>query len=363
MISTIPILMAGGGTGGHLWPGVVLAQALQALYPQITTTFFVPGRPVDRQILDKTSFLNYTNAMMGFPTRIRQLPSFTVRFMKGWYQTWQLFHRLQPRLVVGLGGYGSWSAGVLAKHKKIPLVLLESNRIAGKVVRWLSASSMAVYTSGPVTGVPFNKIHPLGIPIRANLMLDRPTRDPSQKKLTILVMGGSQGAHALNTAIATSLPQLQDLSSKISFIHLTGKDANIMQEHYSKSGFDAQVYTFYSNMAELYQKTDLVISRSGGGTLSEITALGLPAILIPLPSAAEQHQHANAIPLAEAGAALLIPEKELGQQLALSIRTLVTNPNQLASMANQSRSLGKPRAAYDIALELGQLLALDAPSK
>lgn len=358
MVSTIPILMAGGGTGGHLWPGVVLAQTLQALYPPISATFFVPGRPVDWQILDTTSFTRYANAMMGFPTHILQIPKFTWRFVKGWYQTWRLFRHLQPKLVVGLGGYGAWSAGVLAHHYHIPLVLLESNCIAGKVVRWLSPYCISVYTSGLVTGIPANKIKPLGIPIRDNLPIEKPLGISPKTYLTILIMGGSQGAEALNTAISKTLPQLQDLSSKIQFIHLTGKNTTVMQAHYTQYGFQAQVYPFYSNMAELYLKTDLIICRAGGGTLAEITAMGLPSILVPLPSAAEQHQQANAIPLVQAGAAKLVAENQLTQQLAGIIRTLWENPNELACMANQSRLLGKPQAAKQIATELGKLLSL-----
>lgn len=162
----ISILLAGGGTGGHLWPGVALANEIRKLQATALVTFFVPGKPIDQKILSSTDFPFYSNSMRSLPSSPFQYLSFGEKFFVGLHQTANVFRRCQPNLVVGLGGYGALSACGYALHKGIPFVLLEANRVAGKVVRWFAPWSECVYSIAPVVGVDSKKIKAMGLPIR-----------------------------------------------------------------------------------------------------------------------------------------------------------------------------------------------------
>ncbi len=349
------IIFAGGGTGGHLWPGVVLAQEIQAQYPEFKPIFFVPGKPVDYKILENTNFPVHTNIMRSRPRQFYKFPQFLWCMLKGFVQTFQLFRKYPPKLVVGLGGYGSLSAGILAKIKHIPLVMIESNKIPGKVVRWFSSYCQTIYTQTDVEGIPKEKISILGIPIRSNLPIHK-NYEVINTPFTILVMGGSQGSQSINQSICKNLPNMADLIEKVQFIHLCGQDAPTIEKEYLQHGFKAKVYAFYANMAELYQQTDLMICRSGGSTLAEISAIGIPSILVPLPTSSEGHQLANATWFQNSGASLVIEEKELLQKIPEILRKFLKNPEVLKNMSQNTWKIAKPEAAKNIAKDIKKWL-------
>ena len=351
------LLFAGGGTGGHLWPGIALGNAFQDAAPDCKITFLVPGKPVDYKILAETKFCSYINPMRSLPSSPGQLENFFCNFYRGWQATLRVFRKCRPNLVIGLGGYGSLSAGILAQHHHIPLAMLESNFIAGKVVRWLSRRAKRIYTPGMVVGIAPDNIKPLGVPVRRELQNLQFAEKNGQ--ITILVMGGSQGARCLNHAVCQSLPHLIAQRARLNFIHLCGEQPTSIAQHYRDYGFNARVLPFYPRIEELYRQSDLIICRAGGGTISEITTIGLPAVLVPLARAADGHQRVNAVALEKAGAAVMIPEKELTSiKLAHTINALLADRVRLQRMATVAKSLGRPKAAENIACDLLTLLQL-----
>lgn len=349
----ISLLMAGGGTGGHLWPGVALAEAILSLAPQAKIRFFVPGKPVDKAILQTTRFPWLTNPMRSLPRAWTMWPRFFGQFMRGWGRTLQVFRQDTPDMVVGLGGYGAWSACVFAHYKRIPFVLLESNRIAGKVIRSLAAWAEAIYSSGAVSHIDPAKLKILGIPVRPDLPFEKSYSVQSGQGVTVLVMGGSQGAKCINDTICAALPYLVSLDKRVRFIHLCGGQTETIEALYQSYRFDAKVFSFYPRMSELYREADFIICRAGGSTLAEIEAIGLPAILIPFAKAADAHQQANAQAYAAQGAACVIPEHNLsGQALAEIIERFVLKPSLLEQMAGAAKNMSRPHAAFDIAQDI-----------
>lgn len=235
--------------------------------------------------------------------------------------------------------------------------MLESNRVAGKAVRWLARMSNAVYTPGHVEGLPESRVKPMGIPIRQELRIEKSDKGIVRERTTILVMGGSQGAKCINQAVCDTLPHLKEFSSQIQFIHLCGTSAEEIDATYRKHGIQARVMAFHHKMEELYGECDLVVCRSGGSTLAELTAIGLASILIPFEKAADGHQYKNALAMESAGACKLLQERELtGESLGKTILSCLRNAEEIRHISQNARAIGKPNAAEDIARDLLNLI-------
>lgn len=351
------ILMAGGGTGGHLWPGIALAEALYQLDPRLVVYFLVPGRPVDKTIMAACRYPWCVNPMRPVPTSLQRLPSFCIQFVHGWAATLRMFRRCRPHLVVGLGGYGALSAGLLAKWRHIPFVLLESNTHAGKVVRWLSGHAAAVYANSQVSGVAAAKVKPLGIPIRADLAFRKQISGDNRTPLHVLVMGGSQGAACINRAMSEAAEFLQPWRDRLSVVHLCGQQQNEIATAYQRNNITATVMPFCTHMAQLYRQADVMVCRAGGSTLAEIQAIGLPALLIPFAQAAGGHQLQNARGMEQAGAAVVVSEDALrGATLAQLLGNFVDDRQRLAAMAEKASAMGRPNAAQDVASDILSVL-------
>ena len=348
--SPVSLLIAGGGTGGHLLPGIALAKAIKTLRPEAKITFLVPGKPVDVAIMKTSGFTWYVNPMRSLPSSWLHLPEFLHLFLRGWAETLKVTRISQPDIVVGLGGYGSLSAGLLAILSGTPLVTIESNTVAGKVVRWLANRCAAVYSGGEVHNIATAKLRALGIPIRSELPLDKVA---GNRLSTVLVMGGSQGASCLNRVMCEAAPLLAKLDDSPAIVHLCGKAADEILAVYQKHNIVATVLPFANDMASLYRQADLVVSRAGGSTLAELTAIGLPAILVPFAQSAEQHQLQNALQMKAHGAALVIAESELtAERLVGTIVQLSNDRTRLQQLAIQAKKLGKPNAASAIAHDI-----------
>lgn len=349
MSHSLSFLFAGGGTGGHLLPGIAMGNAVMDVYPGSRIVYLVPGKPIDKAIISGTRFRWHLNPMRPFPRAAGQLGSFGAAFIRGFGATWRVFRQYRPNVVIGLGGYGALSAGIVAHSRDIPLFLLESNRVAGKVVRWLAPWSRAIYTNGEIAGVPPGKIKQLGIPVREELLCERNIA-VGNGPVRLLIMGGSQGARCINRAMCEAIPFLMDLRERLHLLHLCGNsDGEAFEQIYLQNGFTAKVCPFSPNMGEFYREADLVICRAGGSTLAEITAVGLPAILIPFAGAADGHQQANALAMKRRDAAVVVEEKELnGRLLADLVRDLIRQPQRLVEMAGQAKLQGKPKASLAI---------------
>jgi len=344
------IVIAAGGTGGHLFPGIAVAREFQSR-PGARVTFLTTPKSVTPQILERYGFaweavaaealkgrglLGRLQALLKVPGSIRQA------------RARLLDHR--PHLVLGMGGYASGPVGVAAWRLGIPLAIHEQNAIPGTANGWLARVARRVFVSfpEPCSYLPPNKVMWTGNPIREEffgITGERPARP-----FTVLVTGGSQGAHHLNMETLKALPRLEDIKEQVHFLHLTGDaDYAEVEAGYREKGWTAEVAAFTGEMPEWMGRAHLVVSRAGASTLAELAAVGRAAILIPYPFAANNHQEHNARFLAEAGAGEIILNKDFtGALLAGRIRELMSQPGKREAMETAARNLAKPDAAKEI---------------
>ena len=250
-----------------------------------------------------------------------------------------------------MGGYASGPVGLAAARLKIPLAIHEQNAVPGTANRWLSRWAQRIFLSFPDEGKYFPPDRALwtGNPIRAEFF-QAPAAPRPGLPFTVMIMGGSQGAHTLNMSTLAALPLLKDLRPRLHFLHLTGEaDYEKVDAGYHEADFSGEVAPFTPEVAAWMGRAHLLVCRAGASTLAELTALGRAAILVPYPFAANNHQEVNARFLEKAGAGEVVLNKEFtGQFLAAKIRELAGAPELLAQMEAASRSLAKPDAAKDI---------------
>lgn len=350
--------MAGGGTGGHLFPAIAIAEAFLERNPLNNILFVSTGKPFERSVLAELGFrLACITAEgikgKGFRHQLRAL----VRLPKGVMEALRILSKFVPDLVIGVGSYASGPLILAAWILRIPIVLHEQNIQPGITNRILFPIAARVHVSFPNTRFRTQspKIRFSGNPIRKNIQecavrsISPETHTVSTRnEFTIGIIGGSQGAHAINLAVIQALSLLKGVGWH--FIHQTGQsDLQLVQDAYFRYGISSSVQTFFRDMTDCYQHADLMICRSGATTVAEITAIGKPAILIPFPYAADNHQVLNAGLLVQLQAAEMIQENDLnGGVLAERILFLASNPEILGQMAFRARQLGKPFAARTI---------------
>jgi len=346
----LKIVIAGGGTGGHLYPGIAVAQEFQSSRGA-AVTFLTSPKAVTAQILERYGFPWEAIASralkgQGIWSRVRTLCGLPGSVLEAKAR----LKALAPRLVLGVGGYASGPVGVAAYLLGIPLAIHEQNAIPGVANRWLAKLAARVFLSFPDTSGYFPRDRTVwtGNPIRPEFFAPRPERADSP--LTVLLMGGSQGAHSINMAALAALPLLADIKEQLAFLHITGEqDREEVEAGYAQAGFAAQVAAFTPEVPAWMGRAHLVVCRAGASTLAELTALGRGALLVPFPFAANNHQEFNACFLADAGAAELILNKDFtGEVLADKIKYLLARPEILKDMETASRSLAKPDAAKEI---------------
>lgn len=355
----------GGGTGGHLFPAIAIAERAVERFPGCRVLFVRTGRPVEDQVFSdlpyetRTWGLSAPGRAPGGWARYLLRARLAAKEARTWLRQGDGFD-----VVFGLGGYVSLPGVLAARAEGIAALLLEQNRVAGRVNRLLAPWADAVLCSYADTQLRFGRrVEVTGNPVRRDVLAAARRRaetrvgDRRAGIRTVLVMGGSQGSHAINGAICTALPELRDLRLKIRWIHLTGPaDKETVKDAYRKNSWDAEVIEFTDRLPYLVARSDLVLARSGGTTVSELAVLGVPAILIPYPHHRDGHQVANAQALVEAGGAQLLAEEELSSS---SLRRLFTDvlfsPQRLSAMARGALGLARPRAAdavLDLAVEL-----------
>ena len=358
------VIIAGGGSGGHLFPGLALARELTEK-DGVNVLFVGAEKGIESRIVPKSGFqIKFLPAegVMGksAPAKIKAVYKMAVSFFKAR----GLMASFRPDVVIGTGGYASFSPVLAAWSCQIPSLIMEQNVAPGAANKLLArvAGAVAVTYQESMPYFPRAKSFLTGNPVRKEI-LDAKRSNASFETFglapdlfTVFVFGGSSGARAINSALIGALEHLLDLKQDIQFLHQSGEsDYQGVREAYRRTGFRAMVAPFVFQMPEAYAASDLVISRAGATTLAELTALGKPAILIPYPYAGE-HQDANARKLEGVGAAMLIRERELSAEaLAANIRLLMEDENIRNGMSSQSRVIGKPDAARsvaDIALSL-----------
>ncbi|WP_051327143.1 undecaprenyldiphospho-muramoylpentapeptide beta-N-acetylglucosaminyltransferase [Desulfatibacillum aliphaticivorans] len=353
--TALKMIIAGGGTGGHLYPGIAVAEALKSLAPNADILFVGSQKPFEKQAVDKAGYTHKAISVEGLKGRglllkIRSLFKLAVSMVTAL----ALIIRFRPAMILGVGGYASapcMLAGLMLFKKT---GIQEQNLMPGMVNRWLGKIAGRAYVSFEKSTEYFKpgKAKVFGNPIRGSLLAETVQADPeaAEKPFTVLVLGGSQGAHAINQAVIESLGELQN-PEEIGFIHQTGQqDLETTQKAYENWNGPSDVRAFFHDMGAQYKKADLVVCRAGASTVAEVTALGKACIFIPFPFAADNHQEYNARALEDVRAAEVILEDVLtGTLLAERIAFYKDHKARLMDMETAAKSLGKPRAAADIA--------------
>ncbi len=354
------VLIAGGGTGGHLFPGIALAEEVATRHPRNDVIFVGTDRGLEARVVPQNGFVfepikSRGLKGMGFVKLVLGLLTLPLSFV----HALSLLRRYRPDVVVGVGGYSSGPVVLMAWLLRIPTGIQEQNALPGFTNKVLGRVVDAVFLAFDEARAffPKGRSHVLGNPIRRGL-LENFLRPRSQhERFTVLVFGGSLGARGLNARVIDALPFLEDLKGSLHVIHQTGKhDFEQVKQAWAAGGFDAEVREFIDDMAAAYLGADLVICRSGATTVAELTVCKKPSVLVPFPFATDDHQAVNARALVDAGAALMFREAELtGEQLAATIRALKDDPERLKKMEKAAGQLGRPEAAREIADVLQQL--------
>jgi len=350
------VLITGGGTGGHIYPGLAIADNL--LEREAVEILFVgTERGLEKEIVPKAGFSFATVTVEGLPRRI-SLTSLRSGFklVKGLWQAKKIIEKFRPSLVVGTGGYVCGPVVAMAAWQGIPTLIHEQNAFPGITNRLLAkwVNKIAVTYQESARYFPEEKITLTGNPVRPEVIsaqreeaLAKFSLNP--KKKTVLVFGGSRGARSINQAMIAAREALQN-EDFLQIIHVTGKEdfswvsgQESMEE--VKIG-NITIKPYLHNMPDALAAADLVLCRAGATTLAEITVRGIPAILIPYPYATDNHQEYNARSLEKEGAAVVLLDKELNQtKLEDCILRLVKDQNRLDHMAQKSKGMGKPEAA------------------
>lgn len=357
------ILIAGGGTGGHLFPGIALAQALETENPKNQVLFVGTYKVIAREILRERGYdVKEIESSTVRGKGLIQTTSAVLKVIRGLVQSISILKDFSPHLVVGVGGYSSAPIVMAARILGIKTVLHEQNALPGLTNRILSKFVDRVFISFPECRPYFLKKRTVvtGNPIRQELLKNVVSRG-SKEKFTLLVIGGSQGAHRINAQFLSCLPYLEDLKDHLKIIHQTGeKDLNYVKQGYHDTSFERYVSSFIHDMAWAYNQSDLVIGRAGATTIAELIALGKPSILIPYPYAANNHQQVNARLLVKRGAAHMISDQDLsGKQLAETIRIFYFHPQTLKIMGNRAASMGKRDASQVMLKECLKLVPVE----
>lgn len=344
------IIFAGGGTGGHLFSGIAVAEEIRSQFPAAQILFVGTPFGMEKEIIPKAGFpLEFIEASplkgSGMMMRLKGL----VRLPKAYFQSKKILKNFKPDIVIGIGGYASGPMTLAAHFSKIFTAIIEQNAYPGFTNRKLARFVDRVFISFEKARDFFDPEKTIysGNPVRAFSPHEEAKNNDT---FTLLVLGGSQGAHALNVAMMDALPLLKERAGEIHIIHQTGKnDFQEVKEAYEKHGISAEVYPFIDQMGAYYAKADLGICRAGAGTITELRLQGLPAILVPYPYAADDHQLFNAKEMVDQGAAELVLNKDLtGAVVAEGVESFIENPEKLKEMGQKAKKQAKPLAAQEV---------------
>lgn len=365
------ILMISGGTGGHIFPMLAVADELRSRserqpesHPRYIIEFVGTTRPLESRLIPAAGYPLRTVTAAGLKGigGLRKLRNFLV-LPRTAIQTAALLRAFQPDVVVGIGGYLAGPVMLEAALKDLPTLLMEpnarpgfTNRVLAPVVR---IAALGLEEAARFYGA---KARVTGSPIRRGFA-EIPPRE-HHPPYTVLLVGGSQGSQALNQAMVATLPRLESERARLRFIHQTGeRDYNAVSQAYQERGFRADVRAFIEDMPGTFAQSDLVISRAGATAVAEMAAAGKAALLIPFPAAADQHQRENARVMERAGAARVIEQRDLTpERLVAAILELLQDTAKLTSMEQNARRLAKPDAAARIADLVEQLALGSQPS-
>jgi UDP-N-acetylglucosamine--N-acetylmuramyl-(pentapeptide) pyrophosphoryl-undecaprenol N-acetylglucosamine transferase len=348
------IVIVGGGTGGHLYPGIAVAQELKRWDPRARIMFIGSRGGLERDVVAREGYRHFEITSSSLARRQwREQVVAIGHLLQGFGEAVRVLRRVQPQVILGLGSYVSGAVLLAAGALGIPRLIHEQNVIPGLTNRLLGrvANRVAVSFEATASYFPQAKTVVTGNPVRPSICQVRGRRHEPNGCFHLLVFGGSQGAHRLNVAMPEALAQLADIRDHLWTVHQTGSnDFAAAQAAYADGQYPGVVQTYIQDMAQAYSAADLVICRAGATTIAELTVTGRAAVLVPFPYAANNHQEHNARTLAAVGAAELIQDQTLsGALLAERIRHYWSHPEAIAAMAARCLTLGKPDAATRVA--------------
>jgi UDP-N-acetylglucosamine--N-acetylmuramyl-(pentapeptide) pyrophosphoryl-undecaprenol N-acetylglucosamine transferase len=359
---SLRVLIAGGGTGGHVFPAIALAEELKRAQPDSEVLFVGSEGGLEKELVPQAGFalsllpvgkLKGSSAIVRLKTLVGLGP--------GLVRAASILRRFKPNIVVGVGGYASGPIVLASAAMWLPIILLEQNTIPGLTNRVLSRFARKVITCFPETAqhLPRGRALELGNPLRPRL-IER-LSDTSRKKgegKCLLVLGGSQGARALNDVMLECSEELFQRVDDLTVLHQTGRsDQQKLAVHYQRFGGRAEAVAFIDDMADAYHRADLVLSRSGATTIAELGMVGLPAILVPYPYAADDHQAHNAAAMAAAGAAEVVRQEELDARFLIErVCGIFESSEREEGMKKSMKAFGRPLAGARIVDTLGSIV-------
>jgi len=352
-------IIACGGTGGHLFPGIAVAEVLRQRGHEVL--LFVSEKEIDSLALSTRSQFRFEKLpVVGFPSVYSpRIFGFIKRFTESLSLCRSIYRKFNPEIVLGMGGFTSTAPILAGRMRGISTLVHESNAVPGKANRLAAKMVGAVLLGFKEAAQFFPKVRTeiTGTPIRTELT--RLDKQAARQKLglqsgiaTMLVMGGSQGASGINQAMIKSLPALH--GAPIQVIHLSGaRDERLVSDNYRREQIPAYVAAFHHHMEEVYSAADFAVARSGAASLAELAFFGLPSILIPFPYAADDHQTRNAEIFVRAGAAFILKESELTPELLTQkIRAMIDHPEPLRRMSEKALQLAPGDAANRVAMTM-----------
>ncbi len=364
---TTRLVITGGGTGGHVFPGIAVAEALAAITP-IEVLWLGTDRKVEVNALAATDWkhdsLDVTPIKgTGIANKLKAVFNLPAAVIRAAFR----LKNFGPHVVLGVGGYVSGPVLLAARILGIPSAIHEQNAVPGLANRMAARFADRIFVTYRESEAFFKnpRIELTGNPVRSAILNSAITPSENKQDMpSVLVLGGSQGAAALNRVVSAALRNIWQSGHKVHIVHQTGEaSAEETEAYYRKEGIEADVRPFITDMAQAYRQADLVISRAGATTLAEITALGKPSILIPYPYAADNHQEKNAQAMTDAGAAIMFLESDIGaMRLAGEIENILGDRARLETMSKAAMKLGKRDAAAHIAKELMSLAGRTALS-
>lgn len=363
MPDDITIFLAGGGTGGHLYPGIAVAESLRAMNPAFKPVFLCTQREIDAVILKPTGFQFIPQPIVPPVRSVGGL----LKFYKSWRETKdqvrQLLTKHRPAAVLGLGGYAAGVAVKMAAAVGIPTAVLNPDVIPGKANKFLMSVAKAVCcqfeaTSAFVGSSARSKLQMTGCPIRSDIVTPPPREDAARRLgidpmlKTLVVTGASLGARTVNEAVLTMLGGMTLRGWQV--LHLSGREhADAVRAGYRDLSVASRVIDFTPAMSDVWAATDLAISRSGASSCAELTACGIPSVLMPYPYHKDMHQKVNAEQLVSAGGAVLVDDEKdpvrNAEKLKPIIEQLMYDGDRRQKMADAARAMGKPDAADRVA--------------
>ena len=349
-------ILAGGGTGGHVIPALAIAQALKETYDS-EALFIGTPRGIENRLVPAAGFplrLVQVGALKNVSLATRAKTAFDLP--RAVWEAWGILSEFRPGVVIGVGGYASGPAMLAAALSGVPTLAFEPNVVPGFANRVVAPMVSAAAVHFEETGRYFRRFQVTGVPVRTAFFTTSAQRT-SNSRPTLLVFGGSQGAHAINKVVIESLEALRREIPELHIIHQTGeRDYNEAQTAYLEAGGSAEVYPFIDDMPGVFARSDLLLCRSGASTVAEVMAAGKPAIFVPFPRAADDHQKRNAEALKRAGASLMLEEGRLtSEALVANVASLFRDGDGLERMSVAARMLAHPQAALEIAAMAARL--------